>query len=772
MKRLLVVGCFLLVFIQGFGAIGDWRTYLAYSDIQDIVSVGENIYVLSSNHLFSYNTEDNSVTEYNKIVNLSDTHILKIAYCKSAKRLVVIYDNSNIDLIGDDGSITNVSDIYRTTISDKTINNIDIFGVYAYLSTSFGVIKLNVRDAEISETYKLNNNILSVAEFNGKVFAAAEKSGCYVGNIKDNLIDPASWNFVECDVPARFVVFNNQLLGYKWSDIYKMDPDNLKYYGTEKYGNSDVSHYSFNDNTLILWNNSKVYFYEGSKDNRKELNIKDCKTTAAVAYNKNTKSFWRDYNGEYLTSTVEYEGELKITSERIKPESPKRNNFGCLKMFNGNLYTCGAGYSSENELKRPATVQVLNSDDNWQIYQDNLDTITGYQFLDARSIDIDPTNPSRVITGGRTGLYEYLNGKFVRSYNNEEESLLQTAAGLDNNKNYVLSQAIKFDDEGNLWCYNSQAPSENLIELTADGKWKNHYFSELMYEENTSDQRSLGNVDYMIFDSRGYLWFSNNHWDLPSLFCYIPSQDKLYSYKSFINEDGTNVDPYYIRCIAEDRDGNIWIGTNKGPLYLEESEFFVSSPVFQQVKVPRNDGTSLADYLLSGVNITGIVIDGANRKWFSTSNNGVYEISDDNIVELNNFTSSNSSLISDYIESIAYNSENGEVFFGTDKGLCSYISDSSEPSEDIDDKKIWAYPNPVVSDYNGLITVVGLTSNAQVKIVSSSGMLITEGTSNGGTFTWDGRDSSGKRVASGVYVVFAATSDGKKGATCKIAMIK
>ena len=771
MKRSILISFFVLVFVESFAAIGDWRTYLAYSEIQDIVSAGENIYVLSSNHLFSYNTEDNSITEYNKIVNLSDTHILKIAYCKSAKRLIVLYDNSNIDLIDDDGSVTNVSDIYRTTISDKTINNIDIYGAYAYLSTSFGVIKLNVRDAEISETYKLNSAITTVAEYNGKVIAAA-KSGCYVGDINKNLIDPANWNFIESDVPVRFIVFNNKLLGYKWSDVYQMNPDNLKYNGTEKYGNSDVTHYSLNDNTLLLWNNSKIYFYEGSKDNRKELNIKDCKTTTALAYNKNTKSFWRDYNGEYLTSTVEYEGELKITSERIKPESPKRNNFGTLKIFNGNLYTCGAGYSSENELRRPATVQVLNSDYNWQIYQDNLDTITGYQFLDAKSIDIDPTNPSRLITGGRTGMYEYLDGKFVRAYNNEEGSLLQTVAGLSNNKSYVLSQAIKFDDEGNLWCYNSQAPSANLLELTANGEWKNHYFSELMYEENTSDQRSLGNVDYMIFDSRGYLWFCNNHWDLPSLFCYIPSQNKLYSYKTFINEDGTNVDPYYIRCISEDKDGNIWIGTNKGPLYLAESEFSATSPVFQQVKVPRNDGTSLADYLLSGVNITGIAIDDANRKWFSTSTNGIYEISADNIVELNNFTVSNSSLISNNIESIAYNPENGEVFFGTDKGLCSYISDSSEPSEDIDSKNIWAYPNPVSSEYNGLITVVGLTSNAQVKVVSTSGTLIAEGTSNGGSFTWDGTDKNGKRVASGVYIVYAATNDGKKGASCKIAIIK
>jgi hypothetical protein len=38
-------------------------------------------------------------------------------------------------------------------------------------------------------------------------------------------------------------------------------------------------------------------------------------------------------------------------------------------------------------------------------------------------------------------------------------------------------------------------------------------------------------------------------------------------------------------------------------------------------------------------------------------------------------------------------------------------------------------------------------------------------------FNWDCRNKQGKRVASGVYMVITATSDGKKGTVCKIAVI-
>ena len=41
------------------------------------------------------------------------------------------------------------------------------------------------------------------------------------------------------------------------------------------------------------------------------------------------------------------------------------------------------------------------------------------------------------------------------------------------------------------------------------------------------------------------------------------------------------------------------------------------------------------------------------------------------------------------------NQESGEVFFLADKGLSSYMSDATEPSEEMTDDHVIAYPNPV-----------------------------------------------------------------------------
>jgi ligand-binding sensor domain-containing protein len=294
-----------------------------------------------------------------------------------------------------------------------------------------------------------------------------------------------------------------------------------------------------------------------------------------------------------------------------------------------------------------------------------------------------------------------------------------------------------------------------------------HPQEELMY-----NGKSLNALTKLIIDSRGLLWFVNDHWENVGVFCYDPKTDQIVnSFRQFNNQDGTTYNDYRPHCIVEDLEGNLWLGTKYGPFMLEKENVLTKDTYLTQVKVPRNDGTNYADYLLSGANISCIAIDGGNRKWFGTYGAGVYLISADNMTQLQHFTTENSPLLSDNIEAITINPSTGEVFFGTENGLCSYMGDATQAQVSMVKDNVYAYPNPVVKDYDGLITVVGLSFNADVKIITTNGQLVAEGRSNGGTFTWNGRDRQGRRVASGIYMVVTATSDGSKGTVCKIAVI-
>lgn len=652
--------------------IGQWRAYMAYHDIQDAVHGGNNtIYVLASNDLYAVNTADGSLTTYDKVNGLSDCGITHIAWNSTVKRLVIVYSDYNIDFMGSDGTVTNLSDYYTAgATTEKTVNSIFCYGRYAFLSTAFGILKIDVSKMLIDEAWNLGTAVQWAEVRNRRIIAYSQAEG-------------------QLSAPLDGV------------------------------------------------------------------NLSD-------------RNAWTRTGGYAAQQPREGHDELLKKAEEYVPGGPKYNTFGFMKFMYGALYTAGGGWTY-NELDRPGTVQVLR-DGNWQIYDDSIPARTGRSYVDVVTLDVDPADTAHVMAGSRTGLYEFRSGQFVKAWSNDNTGgVLKTAATVkDNSKNYVIVSSVKYDTRGNLWGFNSISPDNDpLFEYTADGTWRSFRHSELM----ALSDRALENVEDMTIDSRGLLWFGNNHYRSGFLYSYDTANDRLDAYTSVVNEDGTSLNPVYMQSIAEDRDNNIWIGTDKGPLMLTAQEIASAGKVFEQVKVPRNDGTNLADYLLSTANVTCIAVDGGGRKWFGTSGSGAYLIAEDNITTLAHFTQDSSPLLSDNVESIAINPKTGEVFFGTDKGLCSYMSEASEPAESMDKNSVWAYPNPVEPGYAGPITITGLTYNADVKIVTASGALVAEGQSTGGSFVWDGNDRKGKRVASGVYLVMTATADGKKGAVCKIAVV-
>ena len=454
--------------------------------------------------------------------------------------------------------------------------------------------------------------------------------------------------------------------------------------------------------------------------------------------------------------------------ENLNPIGPKYNHFYESVFLNDKLYTTGGYFlSGMNDYNYPGTVQVYDGID-WMICEDDLSEKTGYSYLDMNCISVDPTDETHLFAGGRCGLYEFKDGKLLNYYNKDNSPLKPAIdQGKELGNDYVLINGIQFDKAGNLWVLNSQAKGVNMLLLTKDKVWEN-YHQDLLED---SEGVSLTGLRSMFFDSRGYLWFVNTSWKDPSVFCYNPSTDELLKYNNFINQDGFSYSPTYVNSVCEDKEKNIWVGTNIGPFMIQSDEVGQENVTFYQIKVPRNDGTIYADYLLNNVYINHIAIDGGNRKWFATNGAGVFLIGADNITQISNFMEDNSYLLSNAINSIAINQKSGKVYFLTDKGLCSYQSDATEPSEEMTEDNVYAYPNPVTPDYTGLITITGLTYDADVKITASNGALIAQGRSNGGMFTWDGNDRQGRRVASGIYFVITATSEGKSGTVCRIAII-
>ena len=164
-------------------------------------------------------------------------------------------------------------------------------------------------------------------------------------------------------------------------------------------------------------------------------------------------------------------------------------------------------------------------------------------------------------------------------------------------------------------------------------------------------------------------------------------------------------------------------------------------------------------------------MDGANRKWLGTYGSGLYLVSPDGTKILAHFTAAKTPLLSDNIYSLAVNSETGEVMIGTDVGLCSYQGKATRPSQKLDEQQVKVYPNPVHPDYQGNITITGLTENAEVKVMTTGGQVVAGGRSIGGSFVWDACNQNGQRVATGVYYILVVTADADSGIVAKVTII-
>ncbi len=766
-RRLILFFLMSFVLVQAYPQNNRWTIYAAYHDASKCVSVGSKIYVLSDGGLYSYDYEDMDVVTYDKSGVLSDNGIFDISYCSEEKTLVIVYNNGNIDLLYDDGSVYNMTDFKNKTAGDKTINDIYVNGKNMYMSTNYGLLIVDIAECIFSKTYTLDYGINSVA-VDGNFIYAATDNGVYKGNTADNLQDKSKWSVITKNAIDKFIDFNGKLYSLTSSGVFSIDKSTFAMTNISKFS---AKYWSICNDMLLLSDASSLY----SVGTDGKMTLLDGKGIRTADYAGNT--YWCACGTDGLKGMSLKDGKFTENVSSVIPDSPMRNYSYFLRMTPENRLLVAGGSFNYNGQSFPGTLMKYENQ-SWTCFDEEtpIATVGKSLYVNVTDIAQDPNDSEHHFAGSASdGIFEFKDYKMVNHYDYRNSPLQSILPSSSRPNAYVWITGLEYDKDGNLWMLNNQTDTIVRI-LKNDGKWAALYYSEI---------KDIPTLDQVLFDNRGWAWINcrrttNNPVNYAGVFCVDTkgtlentADDSRKFITRFSNQDGVAYSPDLFNCIAEDLDGNIWFGTDKGPFVTYSPEdVFDNGFYFTQVKIPRNDGTNLADYLLSDVNITCITIDGGNRKWMGTSGNGVYLLSSDGIEMIEHFTTENSPLISDNIESIAIDGSTGEVFFGTDAGLVSYLGTATDPAGSLSDDNIKVYPNPVRPEYTGRIYITGLMRDTDVKIVSASGYLVNSGTSVGGEYTWDGKNKGGKRVATGVYYVLAADAEGNSGAVAKILVIR
>ena len=751
--------CTQLVFGQ---AIGSWKTYPALQIATYNVPVGDKVYSLCNGNLFCYNTNDTEIYVFDCLNGLHDTGIKFIRYCSTTQKLIAVYENGNIDIIYPDNEVINLKQLKDKNFPNLIINNVCVVEENIYLCTNFGVVNINTAYEEFENTYDLSLDVKSCIKDNEYLYISTA-DGCYKGDLSLNLLDKNNWKKINNNVYHEMVFLKEDLVGFiNNTGIYKLTKQTLEASLLEK---GKYTFFSCNENVMIAGNNKNITIFKSV--NEKENIVQENKFNYLV-FHKNT--YWASQLLKGLQSYKYQEGVFVPSATTIQPNSPVRDYF-CQMHYVGDRLLIAGGDLNYSGIVRDGTVMYYENDTWYNFSEENIAEKTKLKYNNLTSVEQDPKDPTHhYVSSARHGLYEFKDLEFVEKYDYDNSLLDSIPIRAKNPKDYINCMGLEYDKDGNLWMVNGQVDTL-IVVLTPEKKWHRLYYPEIS---------GAPTCPQILFDKKGRMWMNSQRLEWAGIFCLDyngtidnTDDDTHIIRKSITNQDGIVYSPYQYNCMAEDHDGQIWIGTDLGPFVISNSDDFLTDENFTytQVKIARNDGTDYADYLLSGVSISCIAVDAANRKWIGTSSNGIYLISADGQEMIQHFTTENSPLISDEILSIAVNPHTGEVMIGTFKGLMSYMSDANTPSDSLDKDNVRVYPNPVTPDYNGPITIDGLTMNAEVKITTITGQIVYMGRANGGLFTWNGKNKNGERVSSGVYNIISTNAEGKKAIVNRVAFI-
>lgn len=745
--------------MSGQTPVGTWSDHLSYNTANSLAVGKKQAFASTGRALLIYDKDLAEIKKLTKINGLSETGISAIGLSEENNTLVIGYTNTNVDLLINT-SIVNIPDIYNKFIpGKKEISRIRTNGRYAYLATSFGIVVIDLVRKEIHDTWKpgsdtQDNEVLDISFGNGSIFAATV-TGIFTAGLNDQGLSYfGNWKRINT-LPDPAGKYTNLIFSSGTLFVCKSDPQAM---GDSLFAISlSATLFSYQDGVFIRSIDPGSQGFTISAVNAaKYFSPAGVLIRTITSYGFSTPDIFQSIsdNGDIWIADGNsglIRGSNMTTFTAFYLPGPASDYAYHIASYNSKTVICPGGTdNSWNSLRRPFQVSFFQNN-TWTYLKFN-------QTFDAVRSVIDPSDESHIfISSWGDGLFEYREGNLLHHYTDANSPLVSTIPG----QPYIRILGLAMDKNNNLWMTQSGVAGSIKV-LRPDGNW--------VVNPVTIDAPVTGDL---IISRAGHKWIilPRGH----GLF--ILDDNKTLSdfqddkYKHIIVKDAENQIISNVYSIAEDLDGNIWIGTDQGPLiYFTPDNIFKEDPRANRIKVPRNDGSGLSDYLLKTETVTSIAVDGANRKWLGTSGSGAYHVSADGSQLVTNFNSHNSPILSDSIITLAVDNKSGDIWFGTSKGIQSYRGNATAGAERF--TKVYAFPNPVREDYTGNVTITGLISNTQVNITDVSGNLVFETISDGGQATWDLRTYNGKRVSTGVYLIFCASSDGSQAFVTKILVIR
>lgn len=787
-----------------------WRLHPTYDgDVERIIDTPEHIYILSycqpyvssggaawkdnlskNMSLFRYSKNDGETEALTRQNMLTGNILQNIAYNPEKRYLLAVHENGGIDFVYDRKGLEHVAGFGMADSYSKTVN--DISFEYAsgdvFMATDFGYLCLNDNNHEISFTRDFGVKVNSVSALGDRLFLATD-NGFFSGTRKTGGISGFE------KIADLYNVRRIQNLGADRLLVWDASAPDAVVYLVECAPDGTVG-----VNPLIM--TSEVVSVEPSENGAVVTGAtgiwmvdQEGVTTYIRKTDEDYMSVSSSWNGrDFLMSRsrdglvyVSYGDEGAVIKDGpFLPNSP--NAYKCTSMAYHDRYGMlvrNHGIDNNFSSFSVSTPDLLSSYRNmgWNLratVKDGYDA--GLQFWNPNGLAVDPMD-DRSVYGG-----SFVHGLLRLDLEDASNSLRigrisQAANGWPNfigavpDASYDMFcrfSAPAFDNAGNMWTawYDFDlaeakkdalefwywTPEDRLATKDAssyrpmkrmkiDGVGASSVSVLLPLRHSSSATMLLYcgssyNGDIVLLDHKGTLDSTGD--------------DDMVKFGPLVDQDGAMVNFSYVTSLYEDMSsGLVWVGTDNGIFTFRPSEMIKGTDRVNRIKVSRNDGTNLADYLLNGATVNCIASDPSGNKWFGMTGGGIAVTNADGTEVRRAYTADNSMLPDNTVYAICHNPENNSMMISTGCGLAELFLSTASSGEGKSSVKV--YPNPVRPDYFGYVTIEGLADNALVKVVDGGGRLVKEiGFASGGEAVWDVTNLNSKRVPGGVYYILCS----------------